>query len=50
MDIYFLDSKSPLMFSIYKTGHTMELVNEWFPDRKFRKDDTLFWTDSTYDK
>ena len=29
----------------------MELVNEWFPTGKFRKDDdTQFRTDSTYEK
>ena len=28
----------------------MELVNEWFPTGKFRKFDTLFWTDSSYEK
>ena len=30
--------------------HIMELVNEWFPTGKFIKFDTLFRTDSTYEK
>ena len=27
----------PLDFSVDHTDHIMELVNEWFPDRNFRK-------------
>ena len=39
-----------LGFITDQTDHNMELVNEWFPDRKFRKFDTPVWTDSAYDK
>ena len=42
--------QSPLGFSVDQTDHTMELVNEWFPTGKFRKVDTTFRTDSTYEK
>ena len=37
-------------FSIDQTEHTMELINEWFPTVKFRKVDTPFRTDSSYEK
>ena len=39
-----------LGFSIDQTDNIMELVNEWFPTRKFRNVDTPFWTDSSYEK
>ena len=42
--------QSPLGFSIDQTDHIMELVNEWFPTGKFRNVDTLFRTDSSYEK
>ena len=42
--------QSPLGFSVYQTGHIMELVNEWSPTIKFRKFDTTFSTESTYEK
>ena len=42
--------RSPLGFSIDQTDHIMELVNEWFPTRKFRNFDTPFRTDSSYEK
>ena len=38
----------PLGFSVDKTDHIMEIVNEWFPTRKFIKVDTPFRTDSAY--
>ena len=28
----------------------MELLNEWFPTGEFRKVDTPFWTDFSYEK
>ena len=40
---------SPLGFSVYQTEHIMELVNEWLPTGKYRKVDTLFSKDSTYE-
>ena len=40
----------PLGFSVDHTDHIMELINEWFPTRKFRRVDTIFRTDSTYEK
>ena len=33
-----------------RTGPIMELVNEWFPNGKFGKFDTPFWTEFTYEK
>ena len=42
--------QSHLGFSIDQTDHIMELVNEWFPTRKFRKVDTPFSTDSAHEK
>ena len=42
--------QSPLGFSIDQTDHIIELVNEWLPTGKFRKLDTTFRTDSTYEK
>ena len=42
--------QSPLGFSIDKTYHIMELVNEWFPTGSFRNVDTPFRTDSSYEK
>ena len=41
---------SPLDLSVYHTDHIMELLNEWFPTGKFRKVDTHFIKDSTYEK
>ena len=38
-----------LGFIIDQTGNIMEIVNEWFPTGKFRKVDTNFRTDSTYE-
>ena len=46
----FLIFQSPLGFSIDQTDHIIELVNEWLPTGKFRKFDTTFRTDSTYEK
>ena len=42
--------QSPIDLSIDQTDHIKELVNEQFPTGKFRKVDTPFWTDSTYEK
>ena len=42
--------QSPLGFSVDQTDHITELVNEWFPNGKFRKFDINFSTDSTYEK
>ena len=42
--------QSTIFFSIYQTDNMTELVNEWFLNGKFRKVDTPFWTDSTYEK
>ena len=42
--------QSPFCFSVYHTDNIMELVNEWFPTGKFRKVDTHFRKDSTYEK
>ena len=28
----------------------MKLLHEWLPTGKFKKVDTTFWTDSTYEK
>ena len=39
----------PPGFIIDQTDHIMELVNEWFPTGKFRKFDTTFRTDSSYE-
>ena len=41
--------KSPLGFSIYHNDHITELVNKCPPTGKFRKVDTPFRTDSTYE-
>ena len=41
--------QSPLGFSVDQTDHIMELVNDWFPNGKFRKVDTPFRTDYTYE-
>ena len=41
--------KSPLGFIIDKTDNLMELANKNFPTEKFRKFDTPFRTDSTYE-
>ena len=41
--------QSLLNFSIDQTDHIMELVNEWFPNGKFRNVDTPFRTDSLYE-
>ena len=40
----------PLGFSVDQTDHIMELVNGWYPDGIFRKIDTTFRTDYTYEK
>ena len=42
--------QSPLGFSIHQTDHSMELVNECFPDGKCINVYTPFRTDSTYKK
>ena len=42
--------QSPLGFSVYNNDKIMELVNEWLPTGKFRKVDTPFRTESTYEK
>ena len=42
--------QSPLGFSVDKTDQIMELLNEWFPNGKFIKFDTLFITDFAYEK
>ena len=41
--------QSPLGFSVDDTDHIMEIINKWLPARKFRKVDTNFRTDSTYE-
>ena len=38
-----------LGFSIDKTDHTMELVNEWSPYGKLRDTDTPLQKESTHD-
>ena len=40
---------SPLGFSVVNNYHIMELVNEWFPDGKYRNVDTHFSTYYTYE-
>ena len=40
----------PIGFSVDHTNHIMEIVNEWFTTGKFRKVDTPFRKDSTYEK
>ena len=40
----------PLGFSVDHTDQIMKLVDEWFQTGKFRKIDTPFRTDSTYEK
>ena len=42
--------QSTLGFSVDNTDQIMELLNEWFPTGNFRKVDTPFRTDSTYEK
>ena len=42
--------QSPLGFSVAQTDQITEPINEGFPDGKFRKVDTNFRTDSTYEK
>ena len=42
--------QSPLVFSVDQTNHIMELINECFPDGKFRKVHTYFRIDSKYEK
>ena len=42
--------QSPLGFSIDQTDNITELMNAWFPTGKFRKVDTPFMTDYTYEK
>ena len=37
----------PLGFNVYQTYHIMELVNQWFPNGKFRRVDTPFRKYST---
>ena len=44
----FRNCQSTFDISINQTDHTRELVNKRFPTGKFRKVDTLFWTDSAY--
>ena len=41
---------SPIGSIFDNTDHIMEVVNEWFPTGKFRKVDTSFSTNSTYEK
>ena len=41
--------KSPFGFNIDQTDHIMKLLNELFPNGKFRNVDTTFWTDSSYE-
>ena len=41
--------QSPHGLSIDHTDHIMELVNGWFPTRKFINVDTPFRTDSSYE-
>ena len=41
--------QSPLGFSVDKTDNIIELLNEWFLTVKFRKVDTFFRTDSTFE-
>ena len=43
----FPNFQSPLGLRVYQTDHITEVVNEWFPTGKIRKDDTPFSTDST---
>ena len=42
--------RSPLGFSIDQHYHIMELLNEWLTTGKYRKVDTPFMTDYTYEK
>ena len=46
----FLICQSSLVFSVYQTDHTMELVNEWLPTGKFIKVNTNFRKESAYEK
>ena len=46
----FRTCQSLLGFSVYQNYHIMELVNEWFPDGKFRNIDTPFRTYNKYEK
>ena len=39
----------PLGLSVDQTDHIIELVNEWFPTRKFEKVDTPFGEYYTYE-
>ena len=41
--------QSTLGFSVDQNDSIMELVNEWLSTEKFRKDDTPFRTDATYE-
>ena len=43
-------SQSQLGFNTNQTDHIMDLVSECFPDGKFRKPNTPFHTESTYEK
>ena len=42
--------QSPIGYIVDQNNHIMELVNSWFPTRKFIKVDTPFMTDSTDEK
>ena len=42
--------QSPLGLSVHQTDHIMELVNECSPTGKFRKVDTPFRKEYTYEK
>ena len=48
--LHFRIFQSSLGFSVDHTDHIMELVNEWFPTRKFRKVGTPFMIDYIYEK
>ena len=42
--------QSPIGFSVDQTDQITEIVNEWSPAGKFRKVDTPFRKESTYEK
>ena len=42
--------KSLIDLSVDHNDHIMELVNKWYPTGTFRKVDTTFRKDSTYEK
>ena len=50
MYLHIIILQSPLGFAIGRTDHIMELLNEWLSTIKFRRVDTFFRKDYTYEK